>query len=109
MFNKKLKEYKEKQQESLEKMEKHNVADESYYITIDTTLNLAQRAYEIFKSSEIAEKRQLLNFLLQNCELKGKKLLFSLKAPFDTVLSTQECSTLLRTLNQIRTYFKKDS
>ena len=108
MFNQKLKEYKEKQQEILEKLKRHDSADESYYITLNTTLSLAQRAYEIFESSEVSEKGQLLNFLLQNCQLKGKKLLFSLKAPFDTVLQASKCSNMLRTLNEIRTFFKKN-
>jgi len=96
MFNQKLKEYKEKQQEILEKLKRHDSADKDYYITLNTTLSLAQRAYEIFESSEVSEKRQFLNFLLQNCELKGKKLLFSLKAPFDTMLQANKCSNLLR-------------
>ncbi len=96
MFNKKLKEYKERQSELLEEMQKHTKADEKYYITINTVLSLAQRAYEIFKNSEVSEKRQLLNFLLQNCELKDKKLLFKLKAPFDTALEAGRCSEMLR-------------
>ena len=39
-------------------------ADENFYLAANITLNLAQRAKEIFKSSEPQEKRQLLNFLL---------------------------------------------
>jgi len=59
-------------------------------------LNLAKMAYEIFQISEISEKRQLLNFLLQNLKLEGKKLVFELKTPFDTVLQVSRCSNLLR-------------
>jgi len=73
MFNKKLKEYKEKQTEIREEMEKYDQADEKFYLTANTVLSLAQIAYEIFESSEIPEKRQLLNFLLQNLKLQGKK------------------------------------
>ncbi len=96
MFNKKLKEYKEKQEEINEKIERYTQADEKFYLTANTVLKLAQKAYEIFQSSEISEKRQLLNFLLQNLKLQGKKLLFELKTPFDTVLQVNKCSTLLR-------------
>ena len=96
MFNKKLKEYKEKQAELEAEMARYTNADENYYITANTVLNLAKRAYEIFKSSEVAEKRQLLNFLLQNLELKGRKLMFTMKTPFDTVLSANRCSNWLR-------------
>ena len=96
MFNKKLKEYKEKQTELNEEIARYDQADENYYITANTVLNLAQKAYEIFQSSEVAEKRQLLNFLLQNPELNGRKLVFKLKTPFDTVLQANECSNWLR-------------
>lgn len=95
MFNKKLKEYKERQTEINEEIQRHTDADENYYITANTVLNLAKRAYKIFQSSEVSEKRQLLNFLLQNCKLQGKKLLFELKTPFDTVLQANKCSSML--------------
>jgi len=95
MFNQKLKEYKERQQEINDKLQTLDVADEDYYITVNTVLSLAQRALEIFESSEVSEKRQLLNFLLRNLELRGKKLEYKLKAPFDTVLKANECSDLL--------------
>ena len=92
MFNKKLKEYKEKQAEIEEEMQRYTQADENFYITANTVLNLAQRAEQIFESSEIDEKRQLLNFLLQNLELQGRKLSFKLKTPFDTVFQMNKCS-----------------
>jgi len=96
MFNKKLKEWKEKQAEIREEMERYDQADEKFYLTANIVLNLAQKALEIFKSSEVSEKRQLLNFLLQNLKLQGKKLLFELKTPFNTVLQASKCSNLLR-------------
>ena len=77
-------------------MASYTQADEKFYITANIVLNLAQRAYEIFESSEVAEKRQLLNFLLQNLELKGRKLIYKLKTPFDMVLLANKCSSLLR-------------
>ncbi len=96
MFNKKLKEYKERQAEINEEIQRYTDADESYYITANTVLNLTKRAYEIFESSEVNEKRQLLNFLLQNLQLRGKKLEFTLKKPFDAILEANKCSTVLR-------------
>ena len=95
MFNKKLKEYKEKQAELNEEMQRYTNADENYYITANTVLNLAKKAHEIFQNSEVEEKRQLLNFLLQNLQLKGEKLMFKMKTPFDTVLQSSKCSTVL--------------
>jgi hypothetical protein len=96
MLNKKLKEYKEKQAELNEEIQRYTDTDENYYITANTVLSLAQKAHEIFQSSEVAEKRQLLNFLLQNPELDGRKLVFKLKTPFDTVLQANKCSNWLR-------------
>jgi len=85
MYEKKLKEYKEKQEDLLLQMEDHNKADENFYITAATVLDLSSRALEIFRSSEVNEKRALLKFLLQNCVLNGRKLLFELKTPFDVI------------------------
>ena len=96
MFNKKLKEYKEKQAEIREEMGRYDQADEKFYLTANMVLNLAQKAEQIFESSEVSEKRQLLSFLLQNIKLQGKKLLFELKTPFDRVLEANKCSNLLR-------------
>ena len=103
MFNKKLKEYKERQAGIRTEIGMHDWADENYYITINKVFSLAQRAYEIFKSSEVMEKRQLLNFLLQNLELSGRKLLYKLKIPFDTVLLASSSPILLPFVDKFRT------
>jgi len=66
-------------------------------------LNLAQRALEIFESSEPQEKRQLLNFVFQNLELRQKNLEYKLKTPYDTVLLANNCSDLLPFVDKFRT------
>ena len=48
-------------------------------------LSLAQRSRELFESSEVDEKRQLLNFVFQNLELKEKKLSVTLREPFKMI------------------------
>ena len=63
-------------------MEDHIKTDENFYITAPKILNLANRALEIFESSEVKEKRTLINLLLQNPLLSGRKLFFSLRSPF---------------------------
>ncbi len=82
LYLKKVKEYKEKQRDILIQIEDHTKADEDFYITAPKILNLANRALEIFESSEVNEKRALINLLLQNPLLSGQKLLFSLRSPF---------------------------
>jgi len=95
MYDKKLKEWKERQEVLLTEIQNHSDADEDFYLTANTVLKLAQRAAEIFKSSEVTEKRQLLNYLLQNCQMDGKKLEFSLRNPFNRILEISNRPTLL--------------
>jgi len=95
MYDKKYKEYETKQKNITDKIKDFQVADEEFYTTIDIILSIAQRAEAIFESSEPHEKRAFVNFLLQNCQLKGENLLFELKTPFNGVLEANECSNLL--------------
>ena len=98
-YDKKLKEWKEKQYDINLRLEDHTRADESYHVTAGTVLNLAKRALEIFESSEVLEKRTLLNYLLQNSQVNGKKLEFTLRSPFDKVLATSYRPSGLRRLD----------
>ena len=96
MFADKLKELKEEQAEIIAKLREYDNADEKFYITANTVLNLCRYALDIFKSSEPNEKRQELNYLFQNCRLNGKKLEYALRKPFDSVAKYANCPTLLR-------------
>ncbi len=89
-------------------MEEYTRADQNYHIAASTVFSLANRALEIFESSEADEKRQLLNFLLQNCRLQDEKLLFELRSPFNFILENAHQPTVLRILNEIRTFFKEN-
>ena len=64
---------KVRQQGIVAKMQRHVKSDETFYITANAVLSLARRTKEIFESSEVNEKRQLLNFVFQNLVLEGKK------------------------------------
>lgn len=95
-YDKYLKEFKARQQEINLLLEEHTDADESYIIAASTVLNLAKRARELFERSEVSEKRALLNFLLQNSVVDGKKPLYTLRSPFDTIYSFAKQPTVLR-------------
>jgi len=95
-YDKYLHQFKSRQQEINLLLEEHTGADENYYVAAKTVLNLAKRALEIFESSEVPEKRALLNFLLQNCTVDGKKPLYTLRSPFDTILTFANRPTWLR-------------
>ena len=60
-------------------------AEDDYYLTANYLLQLSKQAYELFVSSEMEQKRQLLKLLLQNPTLEGKKVRYSLIKPFDTI------------------------
>ncbi|KKR98201.1 MAG: hypothetical protein UU49_C0019G0001, partial [Candidatus Magasanikbacteria bacterium GW2011_GWC2_41_17] len=89
MFDKKLKEYKERQSEINDQLQRHTDADGNFYLVANQVMSLAQRAYDIFssKDTQINEKRAILNFVLQNCQLLGRNFTFSLKKPFDSIFS----------------------
>jgi site-specific DNA recombinase len=90
-YNKKREEYRERQKELSVKISRLSIADDEYYLTSEYLLQLANRAYDLFVSSEVDEKRQLLKMVLQNIKLRGKKLDFELEKPFDKVFA---CSSL---------------
>ena len=83
-----------------DKIERLGIADEEYYLTSEYLLQLANRAYELFMSSEVEEKRQLIQLTLQNLKLEGKTIEFELVKTFDKVFA---CSSRQRWLG------KKDS
>jgi len=95
--------HKEKQAEILEGMNTHSKADEEFYLTADKVFSLAKRALEIFESSEVPEKRQLLSFLLQNCKLNGKNILYELNSPFDLLVQASNNPMWLNSSVQIGT------
>ena len=63
------------------------MADEEYYLTSEYLLQLANRAYDLFMSSEPEEKRQLLKLTLQNLRIEGNSVEFELVKPFDKVFA----------------------
>ena len=94
-YDKKLSEYKKTQEDILLQMERHSKADETYYIEAGKLLELAQRAYKIYESSELEEKKKFLGYLLQNSKLDGKKLVPSIQLPFDTILTANRTKNCL--------------
>ncbi|MBM18084.1 MAG: hypothetical protein CL947_03400 [Epsilonproteobacteria bacterium] len=61
-------------------------AEDNYYITPQYVITLADKAYELFKSSEVEEKRQLIKLVLSNLELKDKNLVYNVQKPFDSIV-----------------------
>ncbi|MDD5341807.1 MAG: recombinase family protein [Patescibacteria group bacterium] len=92
-YDKKLQELKDRQHQLGIELEEYTKADHQYHIHVSTVLDLSRRMGQIFDSSEPEEKRSILNFILQNPTAIGKKLSFTLKKPFDSVLSLAYAQT----------------
>jgi hypothetical protein len=74
---------KESQAEIMARIEQHQQGDGEYRTTLESLISLASRAAELFERSKIEQKRQLLSRVFSNLRLRGKKLEFSLRSPFD--------------------------
>lgn len=73
--------------------------DKSFMLTSSYLLEIASKSTQLFKSSKPALKSKLLKFLLSNLELHDKKLVFNLKAPFDTIAECSKNASWLRRLD----------
>ncbi len=62
-------------------------AEDNYYITAKYLLELSNRAYELFKSSEVEERRQLIKLVLSNLRVEDKIVRYDATKPFDTILN----------------------
>lgn len=78
-------------------------AEDNYYITAKYLLDLANRAYELFKSSEVEERRQLLKLVLQNLRVEGKLVRYDGLKPFDTILNYADNQLWLAKWDDFRT------
>jgi len=83
-YNNKREEYRDKQKLIEEKLVNLREADEEYYLTATNILKVANRAPEIFESSEPEAKRQILKILLQNCVVNDATIVPTIRSPFST-------------------------
>lgn len=62
-------------------------------------LELANRAYELFVSSEVQERRQLIKLVLQNLRIEDRIVRYDAIKPFDGILNFTDRSDLLLDLD----------
>ena len=82
-YDRKARELKERQTEIALRIEQHQKGEGDYRTTLETLMSVASRAAELFERSKTEQKRELLAFVFSNLRLRGKKLEFSLRSPFD--------------------------
>ena len=80
-------------------MDQHSNADENHFVKASKLLELAHKAHELFEEVDAYQKRELLFYLLQNSQMDGKKLIPSLKMPFDAILEANKTKDWLRRLD----------
>lgn len=86
-YKTRLQEYRDHQVKLEIKLKQLRDADESYYLSAEYLLSLALRAGELFESSKIDQKRQLLTLTFRNLTLNDKKLVYDWAEPFDKLVN----------------------
>lgn len=61
-------------------------AEDNYYISAKYLLELSNKAYKLFESSEVEERRQLIKLVLSNLTLEDKIVSYTAIKPFATIL-----------------------
>jgi hypothetical protein len=105
MHDSKVEQLQERREEIVPQKDMHGKADKEFYITASRILELANKATRILESSKAEQKRQLLQFLLQNSTLDGKRVDFTLKKPFDGILIASKTEDWLACWDDFRTVF----
>ncbi|HUC87036.1 MAG TPA: zinc ribbon domain-containing protein, partial [Candidatus Saccharimonadales bacterium] len=98
LFDEMVTDYSKRQEDIMMQLEDHGKADKLFVITASYILDIASRANELFEaeSSKVEQKRYLINFVLSNLQMKGDKLTFDLKEPFDALAAMSKTQNWLR-------------
>ena len=74
---------------------KYNEVGADLTETAEAVLDIAGNARNLMSGPNLTQKRALLNLLLSDCSLEGKRLCFSLQKPFDKLFSAKGCLSWL--------------
>ena len=94
-YDRKARELKERQTEIALRIEQHQKGEGDFRTTLETLISVASRAGELFERSKTEQKRELLAFVFSNLRLRGKKLEFSLRSPFDLMTNRTDHTSWL--------------
>jgi site-specific DNA recombinase len=93
-FDQKAAEMRSEQARMRGSIEQHKAANDQYLDVGVKLLELANRAPELFRSSKPMDKRELLGFVLSNCQLTDGKLAFTYRQPFDMLVDTVKAANV---------------
>ena len=98
-YDRKARELKERQVELALRIEQHQTGEGTFRTTLESLISVASRAADIFERSKIEQKRQLIAFVFSNLRLRGKKLEFALRSPFDLMVNRPDYASWLGDLD----------
>jgi hypothetical protein len=78
---------KGRQNEIALRIEQHQEGEGDYRTTLESLISVASRAADIFERSKTEQKRELIAFVFSNLRVRGKKLEYSLRSPFDLMVN----------------------
>ncbi len=78
-------------------------ADDDFNKNVATIFELAAKAHDLFKSSELEEKRRIIGIMFPNLMMNGKKLVFKTREPFNMFLNLTDRQEWLTILYMFRT------
>lgn len=85
IYDKKAMSLKDEQESLQQKKNRYFDASINYGKVVTDLVSITSRAWEIFESSKIDRKRQLLGMISSNLEVDDKKLYVELKSPFNLI------------------------
>ncbi|MCB9981791.1 MAG: recombinase family protein [Rhodospirillales bacterium] len=83
VYHKKHQDMTQRQYEINRELEGHHEGNDQFKIALSMLVTLASKAWDIFQSSTIDEKRQLIGYVFSNLEMEGANLRYTLKTPFN--------------------------
>ncbi|MDX2094683.1 MAG: hypothetical protein SFW64_01900, partial [Alphaproteobacteria bacterium] len=90
-YRAKREQYKSRQVELVNLIHAYDDADNVFGSTMKKLMKVAMGAHKAFMSSNLEEKRELLNFVFSNLTLKGETLCYSYNFPFDRFQNMDDC------------------
>ncbi len=85
------------------RIEQHQKGEDGFRTTLESLISVASQASRLFERSKTEQKRELIAFVFSNLRLRGKKLEFSLRPPFDLMVNRRSYEEWLAFLNTVRT------
>ena len=101
--------FKDQTQELETRLERLKEAEDNYFITAKSILDLTSRAYELFESSEMEERKQLITLVLSNLRIENDKVLYDVQKPFDLIVKANVCKRWRPAVDYLRTFILQKS